>query len=110
MSPSIADWLNWPGLPDLTRLGVGVLHHPVKMKVQRETESNPRSPWQEPGRKIQRYAVEVGAAELAQSDVRQAHQCQRRQKMLAKLPVRHPWLSFVILFQRKRIDEDRPPS
>ena len=81
----------------------------MKMKVQRQTEAKPRFPGKEPARQIQGNSVEVRAAKLVESDIGQTHQCQRSQKVLAKLPVSHPRLSFLIPLERECVDEDRPP-
>src|SRR5262249_4659282 len=80
----------------------------VELEMHGESPASPGACRQEPPRQVQRYAVDVGAAELAESMVPQGHQGQRGQEMLAELPVAGPRHTLAIRLERERVDEDRP--
>ena len=47
--------------------------------------------------------------ELLQADVAAAHERQRREEVLAELPVSDPGLSFLVVPEGEGVDEDRSP-
>jgi len=58
-------------------------------------------------REVQRHALEVVAQHPREARVDPRHQGERRQEVLAELPVRHPRLAFGDALEREVVDENR---
>jgi len=54
-----------------------------------------------------RYPVKVASKQLPQPDVSVTHQGQRRQEVLAELPVGYPRAALPVPLEGKRVDKDR---
>ena len=81
----------------------------MQVNVNAQPKSEPRFPWQQSRRQIERDSIDVCPAKLAETIISQTLEGERCQKVFAKLPVAGPWRTVALDLERQRIDEDRPP-
>ena len=80
----------------------------VKMDVEENSGPEIRTDRKQSTGQIQRNAVQIYPRQLMETLVGSARQRERREKVLAELPVAGPGLAFPVPFERERVDMDRP--
>ncbi len=78
----------------------------MQVDMRQQTEVETRAPGQQFAGQVERHAVDIHPPQLAQADILQAHQGQRRQEMLAELAISHPGRALPLGFEAEGIDQD----
>jgi len=81
----------------------------MDVNVRKEGQIPAGSPWKQGTCQVQRNTVNINPQQLPKPDIPLCHQCQRSQKVLAELAIRHPWLTFPVLFKGQGVNQNRTP-